>query len=278
MPELPEVEIAARNLARWAKGRVVVRAEAERSRVLRPGSPDRVAALLAGARVGRVRRRGKNVLVELRSAAAGRAARAGDLAIRVHLGMTGRVVRRAPGEAVRHSRARLFLDDGRVLHYADPRQFGRFEVGPRPAIEAAAFGSLGVDPLADPFDGDVLRGRIGEWKRPAKLALMDQTRVAGLGNIQAAEALWRAKISPFRPACALGGAEWTRLAKAIVASVRETLAKEKGPEVVYVEEPGAPNPFLVYDRGGEPCPRCRKPIRRTEQGGRSTFWCDRCQR
>ena len=110
------------------------------------------------------------------------------------------------------------------------------------------------------------------------MALLDQRRLAGLGNIHAAEALWRAKLSPLRPASSFTRAEWSRLATAIRAVIRFALRKEGGgDDIAYVEEPGAPNPFRVYGRAGKPCPRCRSTIRSVPQAGRTTYFCPRCQ-
>src|SRR5208337_1280819 len=138
-----------------------------------------------------------------------------------HLGMTGKWVSRAAGEAEPYSRARLRLANGTVLHYRDPRLFGRIHPAPADALEKLPdVRRLGLDPLLERLDGPRLKAVFGASRRPLKVALLDQTRVAGLGNIHAAEALWRAKLSPFRKAAALRAAEWDRLAKAIRASLR----------------------------------------------------------
>ena len=119
--------------------------------------------------------------------------------------------------------------------------------------------------------------RLAKTKRPLKIALMDQALIAGLGNIHAAEALWRAKVSPFVRADEITHAQATKLAAGIHAGIRFALDDASGAEeIVYVEE-GGDNPFHVYDRGGDPCRRCRTTIEKKTQGGRTTYWCPRCQ-
>jgi len=274
MPELPEVEIAARNLRSWAEGRRIERAEADPRgrRLFRPGTGRAFAAALSGARLSRVERRGKQLLVTL-------ATPAGPLGLLSHLGMTGKWVRREPGaDPPSHSRARLHLDDGAVLHYRDPRLFGRLRLVPGARFETVPeVAALGPDPLQDGVDPGRLAVALARTRRPVKVAMLDQRLLPGVGNIQASEALFRARIDPRRRASALSRPEVRRLAAAVVASVREAISREEGAEITYVEESGAENPFRVYGRAGEPCPRCRRAIRRIVQAQRSTFFCPRCQ-
>ncbi|GAC1347834.1 MAG: bifunctional DNA-formamidopyrimidine glycosylase/DNA-(apurinic or apyrimidinic site) lyase [Myxococcales bacterium] len=267
MPELPEVEIASRQLRGWAQGLRVVRASAARSRVIRGQAPARFAQL-AGHRLESIARLGKWMLLSFD----------GGEGLVSHLGMTGKWIRRragAPGPS--HVRATLELDDGHALDYRDPRLFGRLlrgTVGELRALPALA--ALGPDPLAGVDAGRlhrVLRGT----RRSLKEALMDQRTLAGLGNIQVAESLHRARLHPARPGTGLRRAEAERLAAAIGEALRATLDAEDSPEpITYVEE-GGPNRFLVYDRKGEPCTTCGSPIARIVQGGRSTFFCPLCQ-
>jgi formamidopyrimidine-DNA glycosylase len=141
--------------------------------------------------------------------------------------------------------------------------------------------ALGPDPLKDGVDQEHLAARLARSAKPIKPLLLDQRLVPGVGNIQASEALFRAAIDPRRPARSLTRPEMGRLGRAIRASIDHTLEDlmaEAG-DVLYVEEPGGPNPFLVYDRAGERCPRCKRGlITRLGQLGRSTFFCPRCQR
>jgi formamidopyrimidine-DNA glycosylase len=289
MPELPEVEVAARNLRRWTAGRriVSVRPAAAARRIFRVDSERaasaRALAVLVGARFGEIRRIGKNLLVTLDG-------RSGPIGVWSHLGMTGKWSRRSSGEAApRFSRLAIELDDRSQLHYVDLRLFGRFRVVPAARFdEVAELRALGPDPLADGIDAAALHARLARSKLPIKIAMLDQRLFAGVGNIQANEALFRAGIDPRRPARALSRREVAALGAAVLASIRFTLdsfaktgADGGAADIGYVEE-GADNPFLVYDRAGAPCPKARRSkahptILRIVQGGRSTFYCPRCQ-
>jgi formamidopyrimidine-DNA glycosylase len=276
MPELPEVEFERRCWQRWADGRRVTAVTAGASRVLRPATP-RALQALRGVRFERFDRRGKNLLLTARGPR-------GPVGLWSHLGMTGKWVRRTAGTpAPRFARAALALDDRQVLHYCDMRLFGRLQVVPGARFEdLPELRALGPDPLVDGIDLARLRERLGKLRIPIKVAIMDQRLLPGVGNIQASESLYRAKIDPRRPARSLSAAEVTRLAGGIRRSIAATLAqfdRAVGPDgdIAYVEEPGSPNPFTVYDRAGE---RCRKGgvITRIVQAGRSTFFCPVCQR
>jgi formamidopyrimidine-DNA glycosylase len=276
MPELPEVEIAARNLRAWSLGRRVVAAEAEEGarRIFRPARPRAFAAAVRGRRVVEIRRLGKQILLRLEGGADG------PLGVISHLGMTGKWLRREARDAPpSHSRVRLALDDGATLHYRDPRLFGRLRLVPGARFESVPeVAALGPDPLEAGIDARRLAAAFARRAVPVKVAMLDQRLLPGVGNIQASEALFRARIDPRRPARALAPRQVQRLADAVLASVRDAIAREEGPEPAYVEEPGAPNPFAVYAREGERCPRCRRAqIRRVVQAARSTFFCPRCQ-
>jgi formamidopyrimidine-DNA glycosylase len=275
MPELPEVEIAARNLRAWTAGRVVVRAEGEpkAKRIFRPATPAALSRALEAARFGEIRRIGKHLLVRLE--------RAGEpVGLLAHLGMTGKWLRRAEADPpTRFSRARLHLDDGAVLHFDDLRLFGRLRVVPGARFEAVPeVAALGPDPLEGGIDADRLGEALARSRLPVKVRIMDQAILPGVGNIYASEALFRAKLDPRRPANDLGRAEVKRLAGTIVEAMREEIARQESPEITYVEE-GGENPFLVYAREGERWPRCgRADLQRIVQAQRSTFFCPRCQR
>ena len=294
MPELPEVEVAARNLRRWAVGHKVRAVSTDRraTRIFRPGTP-RAIATLTGARFRDVERRGKNLLVTLATP------KGGTVGVWSHLGMTGKWVRRGRGaEAPRFGRLRLDLDDGSSLHYADLRLFGRFRLVPDARFETLPdIAALGPDPLNDGIDVDRLKDRLARTRLPVKVAIMDQTLLPGIGNIQASEGLFRAGIDPRRAARSLSRAELARLARALLDGIRYTLKtfKETGADganadIEYVEENRIENPFLVYGRAGEPCPRRGarggQPGKRGTDGGtivrivqaqRATFFCPRCQ-
>jgi formamidopyrimidine-DNA glycosylase len=196
--------------------------------------------------------------------------------------MTGKLVlRRAGEEPPAHERVG-FEVGGRTVHFVDPRRFGRFElVSAGKLRELPDVAALGPDALDEPLDAKELAARLGATRRPLKVALMDQSLVAGLGNIQVAEALFRARLSPSVIPAKVTPAQWRRLAAAIQESLRQALRVEKpgsDRDIAYVEEPGSANPFQVYGHAGDPCPRCRTPIRRSVQAQRSTFHCPRCQK
>jgi formamidopyrimidine-DNA glycosylase len=281
MPELPEVEVAARNLRRWAVGRRVRDVSARATSIVRPAGA-RALAPLVGARVLGVDRVGKHLMLTL-APPRGRA----RVGLWSHLGMTGKWLRRARGaEAPRFSHARLALDDGSTLHYCDMRRFGRLRVVPGASFDGVAtLAALGPDPLRDGVEAGALHVRLARTRLPLKVALLDQTVLAGVGNIQASEACFRARLDPRAPASSLTRAETGRLARAILASIRYTLARfaQEGADsadgdIVYVEENRSSNPFKVYGRAGAPCPRCHRPITRIIQAQRSTFFCEACLR
>ncbi|MBX5481567.1 MAG: bifunctional DNA-formamidopyrimidine glycosylase/DNA-(apurinic or apyrimidinic site) lyase [Myxococcaceae bacterium] len=268
MPELPEVEIARRQLLRWMNGRRVVKAEPARGvRTFRGADPSAFARI--SGRLAEAHRRGKYLLLGFD----------GGMGALMHLGMTGKFVIRPEGVDEPYSRARLHLDDGRVIHFRDPRLFGRIE--PAPVAQLHALGTiaaLGIDPYADGLSPGQLVAAVGDSKQDLKVALMDQSRIAGLGNIHAAEALFRARIHPARKPASLRADEWRRLARAIRATLDYGIrTQEHEDEMQYVEEPGSPNPFLIYGRAGTPCPRCGTRVRSFTQGGRTTHYCPRCQ-
>jgi formamidopyrimidine-DNA glycosylase len=275
MPELPEVEFARRCWERWAKGRTVTAVTAEAGRVLRPATP-RALQVLRGARFEGFDRRGKNLMVTARRA--GKA-----IGLWSHLGMTGKWLRRAQGtEPPRFARASFALDDDQVLYYCDMRLFGRLQVVPGARwAEVAEIAALGPDPLVDGIDVQRLVERLARVRVPIKVALLDQALLAGVGNIQASEALFRAGIDPRRPARELSPAEVRRVASGVEKSIAATLAgfQRAGGDIAYVEEPGTANPFAVYDREGERCPGGKGGvIQRIVQAGRSTFFCPKCQK
>jgi formamidopyrimidine-DNA glycosylase len=281
MPELPEVETARRCLEQWARGRQVRKVTVREPRVLARGGPP--LARLVGARFSTFDRRGKHLLIELRQGKQ-------TIGLWSHLGMSGKWLRRTTkDEPPRFSRVQIDLTGGISLHYADLRLFGRLRLVPGAAFaRQPVLAALGPDPLAEGVDAGYLAERLASRKKPIKPQLLDQRLTPGVGNIQASEALFRAAIDPRRPARTLTRPELTRLARAIRTSIDFTLKKllaqiggtaRPAEDVQYVEEPAGPNPFLVYDRAGERCPRCRRgTITRLVQESRSTFYCDRCQK
>ncbi len=266
MPELPEVELARRSLERWFRGHRLLRVEADpKVRTLR-GADVKALRALRG-RLVKADRKGKYLLLSFEG---------GGLV--GHLGMTGKLVRRAAGVDEPYSRARFVLDDGTVIHFRDPRLFGRLEPAPvEHLMDVAAVAALGVDPVRDGLDVLSLKAALLGSRQALKVALMDQTRVTGLGNIHAAEALYRAGLHPARKVASLTDEEWRRLCDGIHATIAFALDAEAGEEIEYVEEKGAPNPFLVYAKKGERCPRCGQTFASLPMGGRTTWYCPGCQ-
>jgi formamidopyrimidine-DNA glycosylase len=267
MPELPEVEIARRNLERWFRGRTVVDAEAERTRIFR-GAKSSAFKSVRGRLID-VSRKGKYLLLSFDE---GRG-------VLTHFGMTGKWVRRHKGQTEPYSRARFILDDDEVIHFRDPRMFGRIQPLESDQLwKTEVIQRLGRDPLADGLTPAQLRVAVGSSRQPIKVALLNQTRIAGLGNIHATEALFRSKIHPARLPGGLKAEEWMRLNRGILQAIRFALAQEESDEIHYVEERDTENPFLVYGRAGEPCRRCGTRIRSFVQAGRTTYFCPNCQR
>jgi formamidopyrimidine-DNA glycosylase len=255
MPELPEVEFARRSLERWLEGRDIERAVIPKSRITRNHT------LSISGRVESVQRKGKWLKIEL-----------SEGALFSHLGMTGKWIRRDPGSPdEKFQKARLEVDGHSVI-YRDPRLFGRLVV----ADHLPEWDALGPDPLGDGLDATEIAARLKKISRSIKETLLDQRLFAGVGNIQAAEALWRAKINPKRKSSSLTQKEIGALIRGIQDSIEYTLSQEDGPEIEYVEE-GGENPFKVYARETLPGLRCKTQLKRIEQGGRGTVYCPKCQ-
>jgi formamidopyrimidine-DNA glycosylase len=193
--------------------------------------------------------------------------------------MTGKFVP-DPNEPRPGTRIRLGLSDGSRIAFIDARRFGRIRLAPdaHSAASHPELSRLGPDALElcrrSGGLASVLKGR----RRPIKPALMDQSLLAGIGNIYAAEGLFAGRVHPTARCDRVGAARYQAIADGIVASMEATLVRDLGDEINYLQEKGSLNPFTVYGRDGEPCHRCETSIERTVQSGRSTFWCPRCQR
>jgi formamidopyrimidine-DNA glycosylase len=276
MPELPEVEHAARILRAWLGGRTIVRAVAGDTRIFRGGSPRDFERLLPGHRLERIDRRGKYLLLTFD----------GELGLLGHLGMTGKWVRRTPRASSgrrtvpKHSHARLVLDDGSALHYVDPRLFGQLSLVVGGAVsELPVIRALGPDALVDGVDAARLHAVLGRTARPIKVALLDQSVLAGIGNIYATEALFHAGIHPSRPSKSVTRDEANRLAVELRAVLELAIAGMVGEEIAYLSQgKGAENRFVIYDRAGSPCPRCGRALDKLTIGGRTSAFCPGCQR
>ena len=267
MPELPEVETIRGQLALRLEGRVLARVEILDPRLTRPNDLFEVVEELEGDRVAAVERRGKYLVLRLES----------GLALLVHLRMTGGFA----FEPASHERALLELDDGTRVTYRDVRRFGTWLV-----LEDAELGPYlaaknGPEPLGPRFTAEWLASRLARRRAPLKGVLLDQRVVAGLGNIYADEALWRARLSPLRPANSLSGGEVRRLQRAIRAALRVGIERQGSTLRDYATPEGPSgsmqDEFRVYGREREPCRRCGGPIAKARVGGRGTWYCPRCQ-
>jgi formamidopyrimidine-DNA glycosylase len=272
VPELPEVETVRRRLEPVLVGRRFDRVEILDQRLTRPDDPVEVAAELVGERVEAVDRRGKYVIVRFES---GRA-------LLVHLRMTGSLlhVDEVP-EDDPHRRAVVRLDDGSDVIYRDVRRFGTWLLAEPGEAQPYLDARLGREPLAPAFTvkrlGEALAGR----RAPVKAAILDQRRLAGVGNIYADEALWRARIHPWRPARELDEEELRALHRGIRAALKAGIARQGATLRDYRTPDGGSgrmqHEFKVYGREGEPCERCGRPIEKTRAAGRGTWFCPGCQ-
>lgn len=271
MPELPEAETIARALHAAARGKAIRRVEVLRPDLL-PQGESSFRRRLEGRSIRSVGRRGKNVVLRLDRGV-----------LLVNLGMTGRMLApESPGihPAAGHPGVLLHLEGGGIVTYDDARRFGRLEVlTPREWQERTR--SLGPEPLARSFTPDRLRAALARSRSPIRSWLLDQRRVAGVGNIYANEALWRARIHPSRPAASLDGAEGARLHRELRRVLRSAI-RARGTTIRDYRDPGGGQGSFggllrVYGRAGEPCPRCSTPVERWVLSNRSCFLCPRCQ-
>jgi formamidopyrimidine-DNA glycosylase len=275
VPELPEVETIRRHLAPHVEGRRIERLEVLDARWCDPAPPEELAAAVEGRRIERLSRRGKYLDWELED----------EVHIVMHLRMTGNIllVRAQDDTADRkHLRARLALDDGQRALFVDQRRFGTGIVLLGDEARDAYFSArLGVEPLSPDFTADALRAQAARRKQPVKAFLLSQERVAGVGNIYADEALFRARIHPLRPVGSLKRAQLADLRDAVVQSL-EAGIDAKGATIDDFRHPdGAEGSFqdrfLVHLREGEPCVRCGRTVVKMRAAGRGTYVCERCQ-
>jgi len=273
MPELPEVETVRRALAPVLEGRRLDRVRIDDVRLTLPLDPDGVARRLKGERVAQVDRRGKYLMLRFES---GRV-------LLVHLRMTGSFRHADDGklELDPYRRAVVQLDDGSRLGYRDLRRFGTWLLLEPHEVDPYLAARLGPEPFGPDFTPRALAVRLASRSVAVKTAILDQRTVAGVGNIYADEALWRARIHPLREARSLDAAEVRALHRAIRRSLEIGIARQGSTLSDYRQpngEPGAmQDEFKVYGRAGEPCDRCGTPIERIVVGGRGTSYCPSCQ-
>lgn len=271
MPELPEVETIRRQLAPHLEGRTIVSVRILDPRWTRPESPLRVQRVLRGRRVLGVERSGKYLVWEL----------SGEVFLLAHLRMTGTLLF-DPAVEPSHTRVRFELDGGHRLLYVDPRRFGTGHVvSGAAARDAYLHERIGVEPLTPEFTLEHLRALARGRRAPVKSFVLDQRRIAGVGNIYADEALFRARIHPLRRAGALTRAQLAELRNGIEEALLAGIDAKGASIDDFRHVDGArgsfQDRFLVHRREGEPCPRCGNTIRKLVVGGRGTYVCERCQ-
>jgi formamidopyrimidine-DNA glycosylase len=271
VPELPEVETIRRQLAPLVEGRRVARIEILDPRWSRPLAPEELADALVGRRIEQLERRGKYLVWRLQ----------GEVFLAQHLRMTGAVLCE-PRPEPDHVRVRIELRPRRLLVIVDPRRFGTGELllGEQ-ALEEFFSARLGVEPLEERFTAEHLRGLARGRSAPVKAFLLDQRRVAGVGNIYADEALFRAGVHPLRPAGRLTVAQYARLRDAVVEVLLDGIDARGATIDDFRHVDGVrgsfQDRFLVHRRAGEPCPRCGRTIVKMVVAGRGTYVCERCQ-
>ncbi|MDX6633927.1 MAG: formamidopyrimidine-DNA glycosylase [Solirubrobacterales bacterium] len=287
MPELPEVETVVRQLEPEVEGHRIERLEVLDERWSRPVPPEKLAAAVGGATIERLGRRGKYILMGLD----------GARTLVMHLRMTGNLILREGDEVLdpsegrrlyesersneeRHLRARFALDDGRELWFTDPRRFGEAFLISDDGLEER-FAKLGVEPFSPEFTAAALGEMAAGRTAPLKSFLLDQSKVAGVGNIYADEALFRAELHPLSPAGSMKPEHTEALRDAVIAALEAGIDAGGSSIDDYRDARGEKgsmqDEFLVHTREGEDCPRCGGTIVRIVVGGRSTYFCPSCQ-
>jgi formamidopyrimidine-DNA glycosylase len=274
VPELPEVETIRRQLAPALEGRRLERVEVLDGRWCEPAPPEAIADALEGRLIERVGRRGKYLILSLED----------DVHLAMHLRMTGNLLLvGAEDEEPGHLRVRMTLSGGENLLFVDVRRFGTGDVLLGSDALAEFFASrLGVEPLSPDFTAEALRAQARGRRQPVKAFLLNQERVAGVGNIYADEALFRARIHPLREVGTLRRSQVEALRDAVVDTLEAGIDAKGASIDDYRHVDGAQGSFqdrfLVHTRDGEPCPRCGTAIRKLRAAGRGTYICPNCQR
>src|SRR6266850_1145459 len=302
MPELPEVEHVVRALRPFVVGRRIVASEIRLPKLVAPTSPSLFKRKLKGATITGVSRRGKYILIELDKNGALPDSRASDtserrrksqktarqqgLVLAVHLRMTGKFLSLSTDDALpKHAHAVFYLDNDRRLVFCDQRQFGVMKLVAQTRLRRTkGIIELAPEPFGEDFSLAYLKETLARSRRTLKTLLLDQTRVLGLGNIYAAEALFRAGVNPFKTAATLSSRRVERLHQAILDVLNEAISDSSTSRVNLEQSNGFSYGeaferfWQVYEREGEPCVNCGARIRRMVHGGRSTYWCPKCQR
>lgn len=279
MPELPEVETIRRQLAPAVEGARIDQVEVTDAKWVAPLSPDGFAAQLQGRRILELARRGKYFVTRLDDGSA----------LLMHLRMTGNLLLLPPASETpaRHLRGRLWLDQDDAgepssIAFTDPRRFGTAEIVPDPeALDSYLSARLGPEPFDPSFDGDYLKRQLRRRRTPVKAVLLDQHVVAGVGNIYADEALFRARVRPQRRAERVTRAEADLLAETVVDALSAGI-DAKGASIddfrdAYGVQGSFQDQFLVHRREGLACPECGTPVKKIRCAGRGTYLCPSCQ-
>ncbi len=272
MPELPEVETVRRQLAPHLVGRRIVAITVSDPRWCAPAPPEQVEDAVAGRSIESVDRRGKYLTFGLEE----------EVFLVMHLRMTGNLLFVPGAEDPRHLRVRFELDDGNRVLFTDPRRFGTGVVIPGHGALMEYFDArLGVEPLSADFTTEALRAQARGRRAPVKAFLLSQERIAGVGNIYADEALFRARIHPLRPVGTLRRPKLAALRGAVVESLQLGIDSKGATIDDFRNADGAygsfQDRFLVHLREGEPCVRCGTTIRKIRAAGRGTYLCPKCQ-
>lgn len=273
MPELPEVETIRRHLAPLVEGRVLTGLEVLDPRWCEPLAPEELTRAVEGRRLRRLARRGKYLVWELD----------GEVHLLVHLRMTGTLLVGGQSRPAAHTRVRFDFDDGaQRLVFIDPRRFGTGELAlGTDALHAFLGARLGLEPFDPGFDLAHLRALTRISRAPVKAFLLDQKRIAGVGNIYADEALHRARIHPLRVTGKLKPAQVAALREAVIAALEDGI-EAKGATIDDFRHPDGvqgsfQDRFLVHLRAGEPCLTCGTLVRKLVVAGRGTYVCETCQ-
>ena len=271
MPELPEVETIRRQIEPELVGRRIESMEVFDERLTRPVPPREVERAVTGRRIESVGRRGKYLMVRLE----------GGRWLVMHLRMTGNIVLREPRSDVRFLRAVIRLEGGTTLLFTDARRFGTAVVLDDGEVDAYMAVRAGVEPLSERLTAERVCELAAGRRAPLKSFLLAQEGIAGLGNIYADEALWRARLHPLSPAGSMRLEHCERLCEGIVGALEAGLDNGGASIDDYRDARGAEgtmqDEFCVHNREGQPCPRCGTEIRRIVLGGRSTYFCPGCQ-
>ena len=283
MPELPEVETIRRQLEPELRSRRIERLEVLDARWTRPVEPRQVEEQVNGRTIESLSRRGKYLLMDLED----------GITLVMHLRMTGNLLLVDEGDLVaavdegafereeRYLRARFSLDDGRELWFSDARRFGEAFVLATDRVEERFAGRVGIEPFAEQFTADAIERLAAGRKAPLKSFLLDQAGIAGVGNIYADEALWRAELHPLSPAGSMRHEHAEALREGVIEALRAGIDEGGASVDDYVDARGErgsmQDEFIVHNREGETCPRCGDTIRRIVVSGRSTYFSPGCQ-